>query len=93
MIQEKKVKTRDFWIKCAKNTYASTFFVHVGTGGGAEPTQGVDPRSSWLGRRRWLNKKVTSNPLKIGQRVAYRLALIATQGFRACQNSYGFRAN
>ena len=50
-----------------------------------------DPLSSWLGRRR-LNKKVASNLLKIGHRVAYRLALIATRGFRARQNSYGFRA-
>ena len=36
--------------------------------------------------------KVASIWLKIANRVAYGQALIATRGFRARQNSYGFRA-
>ena len=53
----------------------------------------VDRLSSWLGRRRRVGrKKVTSIWLKIGQRIAYGQGVIATRGFRACQNSYGFRA-
>ena len=44
------------------------------------------------GRGRGVSQKVASNQLKIGQRVAYRFALIATRGFCARQNSYGFTA-
>ena len=36
--------------------------------------------------------EVASNLLKIGQRVAYEWAVIATRAFYARQNSYGFRA-
>ena len=36
--------------------------------------------------------EVASNLLKIGHRIAYSLALIATRGFCERQNSYGFRA-
>ena len=38
------------------------------------------------------SKKVSSNLLNFAKLVAYGYALIATRGFRACQNSYGFRA-
>ena len=37
-------------------------------------------------------QKVPSNRLKIGQQVAYRLVVIASEYGRARQNSYGFRA-
>ena len=39
-----------------------------------------------------VSKKVASIWLKIGQRIVYGYALIASPGFRARQNSYGFRA-
>ena len=35
------------------------------------------------------NQKVASILLKIRERVAYGWALIATRGFRTCQNPYG----
>ena len=46
--------------------------------------------SEWVSE--WANHKVASNQLKIGYQVAYGYAVIATWGFRARQNSYGFRA-
>ena len=39
-----------------------------------------------------VNQKVTSNQLKIGQRVGIGLAVIAIRASNACQNSYGFGA-
>ena len=61
--------------------------------GGAEPPQRVDPLPSWLGRRRRRrSKKVASIWLKIAKQVAIGYAQIAMRRFRACQNSYGFRA-
>ena len=38
-----------------------------------------------------ISKKVASNQLKIGQRVASELAVIATWGFCVHTTSYGFR--
>ena len=64
--------------------------------GGAEPPQRVDPLPSWLGRRRRRRRrqseKIASNLLKVAEQLEYGYPVIATRGFRACQNSYGFRA-
>ena len=63
---------------------------------GTPPPQCVDPLPSWLGPTAAAagggSKKVASIWLKIGQQVAYGYAIIASPGFRARQNSYGFRA-
>ena len=50
-----------------------------------------DPLSAWLGPVGG-QKKVPSNQLKIMQLVGIGYAQIATRGFCARQNSYGFRA-
>ena len=72
-------------------------FLHVKTGMGLERFEVGKSRSSYdvpfiaVGGG-GVSKIVASIRLKIGQRVAYRLAVIGTRGFCACQNCYGFRA-
>ena len=61
-----------------------------GLGGGAPPMS--TPFLPGREVSEWANHKVASNQLKIGYQVAYGYAVIATWGFRARQNSYGFRA-
>ena len=58
--------------------------------GGAVAPQCVDPLFYLV--RAVGRKKVASIWLKIGQRIAYGKALIATRGLNSRRNSYRFRA-
>ena len=65
-----KLYKGSLWFECFFLPFSSYWHDPPGGVWGGGAPQRVDPLSSWLGRRRRLNKKVSSIWLKIAKQVA-----------------------